>query len=342
MAGFPVGYTRAFPTTMINALPTVGGTALSVAGRAPVTLPEFPGWGTASGAIPSLASRALGAVGMAFSPTTVGDATLDGRGYNIPTLPHSTRLASAIQQMAGQMQIPPTAGGSNSMNTLNQSAWGWPGTDPDNLDVSPYALDGAQSASISPERFLGLANGTDTLETLSGFPQNTLPQASVAPNIQPTQYTVPETPDYVPQAVPDVQAGISDPTDWNAKLGTLSALTGGLAVPMTPQPNMGSPRHVGAQATHAKGQSPRSRVAPTRATPAGQGYAVQPGLSMQPTNVPGQAQLNLVQHQLRFNDPEYQRLYALRDAQVRQALQSRGLPYEEALAAARMGVPLNL
>lgn len=199
-----------------------------------------------------------------------------------------------------------------------------------------------QSASISPERFLGLANGTDTLETLSGFPQNALPQAAVAPSVQPTQYAVPATPDYVPQAIPDIQAGISDPTDWNTKLGTLSALTGGLAVPMIPQFNAGGPQQTSAPASQAKSQSQRAHGPQTRATQAGQGYAVQPGMSMQPTNVPGQTQLNLVQNQLRFNDPEYQRLYALRDAQVRQALQARGLPYEEAMAATRMGVPLNL
>lgn len=342
MAGFPVGYARALPTAMTNMLPTVAGTALSAAGRVPAHLPEFPGWGTASGVIPLLASRALGAAGMAFTPTMAGDATLDGNGYSIPTIPHSTQLANAVQQLAGHPQVPPTAGGSNSMNTLNQATWGWPGTDPDNLNVSPYALNGAQSASISPERFLGLANGTDTLETLSGFPQNVLPQASVAPAVQPTQYTVPSTPDYAPQAIPDVQAGISDPTDWNAKLGTLSALTGGLAVPMIPQFNSGGSQQSSAPPARAKVQSQRPQVTPPRATQAGQGYTVQPGMSMQPTNVPGQTQLNLIQNQLRFNDPEYQQLYALRDAQVRQALQSRGIPYEEAMAAVRMGVPLNL
>lgn len=230
---------------------------------------------------------------------------------------------------------------SNSMNTLNQSTWGWPGTDPDKLDVSPYALASVRSASISPERFLGLANGVDTLETLSGYPQNALLPTTVAPSIQPTQFALPVTPDILPQAIPDVQAGIFEPTDWNTKLGTLAALTGELAVPTIPQFNTGGRQQSSAPVTRTNAQSQNTQTPQTRVAPAGRSYTVQPGMSMQPTNVPGQTQLNLVQNQLRFNDPEYQRLYALRDAQARQALQARGIPYEEALAAARMGVPLR-
>lgn len=346
MAGFPVGMTSTFPSLMTNTLPATVGTALATAARTPIHVPAFPGWGAATNAIPSLASRALGAVGMAFSPTTAGDATLEGLGYNIPTLPHSTRLAGAIQQMAEHMKMPPTAGGSNSMNTLTQSTWGWPGTDPDNLDgsPSPYAVDSGQSSSISPEAYMRLANGQDTLETLAGYPQNVLPtQQAVQPTFQPTDHAAVAMPDYVPQNIPSVQAGITDPTDWSAKLGTLSALTGGLAAPSMPQFDTSRMNSMVAQANRIKPQPQAQRqTTPAGQSSAGRGYTAQPGMSMQPTNVPGQMQLNLVQNQLRFNDPEYQRLYALRDAQVRQALQTRGIPYEEAMAASRMGVPLNL
>lgn len=62
----------------------------------------------------------------------------------------------------------------------------------------------------------------------------------------------------------------------------------------------------------------------------------QPSVSVGP-----RGEINLTQNHLQFADPDYQRLYALREAQARARLAQHGIPYEEALAAARMGVPLK-
>lgn len=64
--------------------------------------------------------------------------------------------------------------------------------------------------------------------------------------------------------------------------------------------------------------------------------------TMQPSvSVGPRGEINLTQNHLQFADPDYQRLYALREAQARARLAQHGIPYEEALAAARMGVPLK-
>lgn len=64
--------------------------------------------------------------------------------------------------------------------------------------------------------------------------------------------------------------------------------------------------------------------------------------TMQPSvSVGPRGEINLTQNHLQFADPDYQRLYTLREAQARARLAQHGIPYEEALAAARMGVPLK-
>lgn len=66
-------------------------------------------------------------------------------------------------------------------------------------------------------------------------------------------------------------------------------------------------------------------------------YTVAPSVTTSATGVPGQVQVNLNQRHLRFNDPEYQRLYALQEARAREVLAKQGISYEQALAHAVAG-----
>lgn len=270
-------------------------------------------------------------------------------------VPTNTLPPVASHQL-GQPQMAQPLGESSAMTAMKQAARGWPSTDWDYIyappppyawsdaQESPYEAPAPQSASISTDGFLRLADGTDTLETLAGYPQDVLPHPqAMQTSVPPLEQTPISMPEYTPQPIPDMQAGIPDSTDWDDRLRTLSALTGGSSAnsqginARIAQMN----RNIAQiQANRIKPQAQRQTTHAGQSS-SGRSYTVQPGMSMQPTNVPGQTQLNLVQNQLRFNDPEYQRLYALRDAQARQALQTRGIPYEEALAAARMGVLLR-
>lgn len=68
-------------------------------------------------------------------------------------------------------------------------------------------------------------------------------------------------------------------------------------------------------------------------------YNVVPTVSMQPT-ANGGTQFNLNQRTLQYaGDPDYQRLYQLREAQARQRAAEAGMDYDRMLASATAGVP---
>ena len=66
-------------------------------------------------------------------------------------------------------------------------------------------------------------------------------------------------------------------------------------------------------------------------------YTMGPSVTTSATNIPGQVQVNLNQRQMRFADPEYQRLYALQEARAREALARQGVSYPTAMNHARSG-----
>lgn len=68
------------------------------------------------------------------------------------------------------------------------------------------------------------------------------------------------------------------------------------------------------------------------------GYTMQPTVSVQPYGNGG-TQFNLNKNTMMFDDPDYQRLYALRAQQAQQALANTNQPvtYDQALAHARAG-----
>ena len=66
-------------------------------------------------------------------------------------------------------------------------------------------------------------------------------------------------------------------------------------------------------------------------------YTMGPSVTTSATNIPGQVQVNLNQRQMRFADPEYQRLYALQEARAREALARQGVSYPTAMNYAKNG-----
>lgn len=66
-------------------------------------------------------------------------------------------------------------------------------------------------------------------------------------------------------------------------------------------------------------------------------YTMGPSVTTSATNIPGQVQVNLNQRQMRFADPEYQRLYALQEARAREALARQGVSYPTAMNHAKNG-----
>ncbi len=66
-------------------------------------------------------------------------------------------------------------------------------------------------------------------------------------------------------------------------------------------------------------------------------YTMGPSVTTSATNIPGQVQVNLNQRHMQFADPEYQRLYALREARAREALARQGVSYQTAMNHAKNG-----
>lgn len=131
------------------------------------------------------------------------------------------------------------------------------------------------------------------------------------------------------------------PTDNMATMYPDLGLTGlGVNVPM-PNMNTAQAQHSARPQTTQNQQTSRSSHRPQQAQRGQQtaptaNYTLQPSISV--TSLPnGQQQINLNQHTLMSSDPEYQRLYALRQAQVRNALAGTGITPEQALAHAQAG-----
>lgn len=81
-----------------------------------------------------------------------------------------------------------------------------------------------------------------------------------------------------------------------------------------------------------------TRRAVQQSIPPQMGYTMQPTVSVQPYGNGG-TQFNLNKNTMMFDDPDYQRLYALRAQQAQQALANTNQPvtYDQALAHARAG-----
>ena len=90
-----------------------------------------------------------------------------------------------------------------------------------------------------------------------------------------------------------------------------------------------------ARANAVKPQAQQPNKAPSARS--GMSYTLQPSVTTSATNVPGQVQVNLNQRQMRFADPEYQRLYALQEARAREALARQGVSYPTAMVHAKNG-----
>ena len=147
--------------------------------------------------------------------------------------------------------------------------------------------------------------------------------------------TVAQIPQQLPEIV-DAQQAMNAMAGNAAPVGAAPAnatpVTQGLGNIRVP-----SMRNIDAVRKQKQRQEATQRVV-RQSLPPQMGYTMQPTVSVQPYGNGG-TQFNLNKNTMMFDDPDYQRLYALRAQQAQQALANTNQPvtYDQALAHARAG-----